>query len=404
MQVADGHREGAQDVSEPNPSYPSSSARRLLQSVGLVATLDRFALPPMLTAVAHDLGAPLSSVVAVAGGYFLAYGLGQPFWGMAADRWGRVRTMRATLFLAGTLTVAGALSGSLLAFGLSRILAGWLYGAAYPSALTYLGDTVATAQRQRAIASLMVGVALGTAVASVGAGGLVGVTSWRWAFALAGATSIAVAVTLGRLAEPTRTRRPTSPGAAVGLMLRSSPARRVLTFAFVEGAVLLGALTMLPPAAEYSGASPAVAGLATAVYGCAVLLASPLIGRWSTYWPPARLILVGGTALCAGCALVAVSQRPGVVAVAAALVGLAWVSTHSTLQTWATLVLPAQRATVVSWFAASLFVGSAAGADFVGGLVERGAFTAVFAGYAAGAVVLTVLATRARARWRAPSP
>jgi MFS family permease len=74
---------------------------RLLQAAAFVATFDRFAMPPMLVAIAVDLGAPLGEVVRAAGLYFLVYGLSQPVWGSVSDRFGRVATMRVTLFLAG---------------------------------------------------------------------------------------------------------------------------------------------------------------------------------------------------------------------------------------------------------------------------------------------------------------
>ncbi|HWM75491.1 MAG TPA: hypothetical protein VNQ53_17210, partial [Nocardioides sp.] len=58
---------------------PSSSSRegthapiRLLQATAFVSTLDRFAMPPMLVVIAHDLGVPLADVVRAAGVYFFA--------------------------------------------------------------------------------------------------------------------------------------------------------------------------------------------------------------------------------------------------------------------------------------------------------------------------------------------
>ena len=73
---------------------------RLLQMIALVSTLDRFAMPPMLIAMAHALGAPLSAIVTAAGAYFLAYGLMQPLWGAASDRIGLVdRLLPAAGFL-----------------------------------------------------------------------------------------------------------------------------------------------------------------------------------------------------------------------------------------------------------------------------------------------------------------
>ena len=66
----------------------SRSPILLLQATGFVSTLDRFAMPPMLVVIAHDLGVPLADVVRAAGAYFLAYGLSQPLWGIVSDRLG----------------------------------------------------------------------------------------------------------------------------------------------------------------------------------------------------------------------------------------------------------------------------------------------------------------------------
>ena len=61
-------------------------------------------------------------------------------------------------------------------------------------------------------------------------------------------------------------------------------------------------------------------------------------------------------------------------AVVAVLFGLAWAPMHSSLQTWATEVLPSARATVVSLFAGSLFAGSALSATSRAGPAEAGRF------------------------------
>src|SRR3546814_6791580 len=94
----------------------------------------------------------------------------------------------------------------------------------------------------------------------------------------------------------------------------------------------------------------------------------------------------------------AVSQAPVVAIGVAALLALAWTAMHSTLQTWATEVMPDARATVVSMFAGSLFVGSAAAAGAVAGLADSGRYGEIFALAAAATVPLGVFATWGRAR------
>lgn len=378
------------------------SPLRLLQATTLVSTLDRFAMPPMLVAIAASLDVPLTQVVTAAGAYFLVYGLGQPLWGFASDRYGRVRILRISLVAAGMLSLLSALSPTVLVLAILRGLAGGFFGAAYPSALIYLGDTVAPARRQQAITGLMVGVAVGTASASAGAGLLADVASWRVAFVITGSAALVLAVLLAGLPEPAATgSRPTA-RTSIAVVARSRIALLVLLFAFVEGVVLLGALTLLPTAVESSGTSPTVAGAVTGVYGISVLLASTSVGRLSLGWHPARLILLGAGCAALGTGLLAVSQRPAVAVAVAALLGVAWPAMHSSLQAWATEVLPGARAVIISFFAASLFVGSAIGAIVVADLVDAGRFTLVYGAYAALAVPLGIGAWAARRRWRRP--
>ncbi|SFK77904.1 MFS transporter [Geodermatophilus ruber] len=368
-----------------------------------MSTLDRFAMAPMLVAIAADLRAPLAAVVSAAGAYFLAYGLSQPVWGVVSDRFGRVRTMRLTLLLAGLLSMAAAVAGSVAVLAVTRGLAGGFFGAAYPSALIYLGDTVPAGTRQRALARLMVGVALGTALASAAAGSVADLSSWRLVFLATGAGAVVLSGVLRSLPEPVVGRPRTSPAAALRAIARSGPTLVVLGLAFVEGAVLVGVLTLVPTAAHAGGASLSLAGLATAVYGLAVLVGSAVVARLSLTWHPWRLIAAGGAAAVLACSLMAVTQEAWMAAAVAFLLGLAWTALHSSLQTWATEVLPGARALVVACFAGSLFAGSSVAAVSLADLVDAGRFTVIFAGAAVLATSLTVAAAVARSRWTRPA-
>lgn len=376
---------------------------RLLQSTAFVSTFDRFAMPPVLVAIAHDLGVPLSAAVHAAGFYFLAYGLSQPVWGLVSDALGRVRTMRLSLLVAAVATIASAFADSPVTLGLARGVAGAFFGAAYPASLIYLGDTVPMQRRQPEITRLMVGVALGTAAASVGAGVVAQLLTWRAAFMTTGAAALVLVGLLARLPEPPRVPSGSmlKPMARV---LTSPTALLVLALAFTEGAVLLGVLTVLPPAVEATGVSSSVAGGVTAVYGVAVFAWSRWVGTLSRRLPPARLIALGATAALAGCTILAFSHAPGPAVVVALLLALAWTSMHSTLQTWVTEVAPAARAVVVSLFAGSLFVGSALAAVLAGGAVDDGRYGVVFAVAALLTVPLGLVGASARARWHPGAP
>ena len=383
-------------------SYGGSPWIRHLQLVALVSTLDRFAMPPMLVAIAADLGAPLSEVVTAAGAYFLAYGLMQPVWGTVSDKLGRVRTMRLTLLLAGLFGIASAFVWTPVLLGVARGVAGGFFGAAYPSTLIYLGDTVPMRVRQRDIARLMMGVAVGTTVALVGAGVLADAVTWRAAFVVTGVAALVLAAVLGRLPEPLLERADRSARASLRAVAGSRVALFVLALAFAEGAVLLGGLTLLPPAVESAGATAALAGTVTGVYGLSVFVCARLVGGLSLRWHPSRLIAMGALAAALACTTLALSRTPLAAVLAALLLGLAWTSMHSSLQTWATEVLPSVRATVVSLFAGSLFVGSALAAVLVADLAESGRYAVIYLTGAILTVPLGLAASYGRWRWQRP--
>ncbi len=357
-------------------------------------------MPPMLIAIALDLGASLTSVVQAAGAYFLAYGLMQPVWGIVSDRFGLVRTMRGTLLCAGVAAVGCAFAWTPLVLGLTRGVAGGFFGAAYPASLIYIGDTVPPERRQRDVTRLMVGVAIGTGCASIAGGLIAQLWTWRAAFVTTGLLAVVLAWALRRLPQPTETRTHRNLAAPIVEVLRSRTAVFVLAMAFLEGAVLLGVLTLLPSAVESAGATTAVAGAVTAVYGVAVFVFAGIVGRLSRSQHPARLIGLGAAAALIACVVLALSRSAVIALGVTVLLGLAWTAMHSSLQTWATEVLPSARAAVVSLFAGSLFTGSALAAVVVADLADAGSYRTIFLLATAVAVPLGALATWGRARWR----
>ena len=72
---------------------------------------------------------------------------------------------------------------------------------------------------------------------------------------------------------------------------------------------------------------------------------------------------------------------------------------HSTLQTWATQVMPEARATVISLFAAALFAGSGVAAMAAAPLAEAGSFGLLFGLAALVAIPLGLFAGLARRRY-----
>lgn len=328
---------------------------RLLQAASLTSSFDRFVVGPLLLTISAAFGVGLAQAAAVASVYFLTYGLSQPLWGLCSDRFGRVRTLRAALGGAAVLGAASAFAPSLELLVLARAGTGACIAAAVPAALVYIGDVVPFDRRQAVLTDLNAATAIGI-TAAIGLGGVLAAgVSWRLGFLLPALTAGVLAVVLRRLPEPPQAPgRTTGPGAA----LRSTWGRRVLLLALVEGAALLGLVTYLAPAVESRGASPTEAGALVALYGVGLLIASRIVKRVAGLVPPERLVVLGAAGLALAYGGVALSTAPVVVAVAALLVGAGWASMHSTMQAWATEVVPDGRAGMVSLFAAALFVGS----------------------------------------------
>jgi predicted MFS family arabinose efflux permease len=372
---------------------------RLLQLAALTSTCDRFAIAPLLVVIGIGLHASLTAVAGVASGYFLAYGLMQPVWGMISDRIGRVRVMRLALLGAALAGGGSALAPDLLTLGITRVVAGGCFAALIPSTLVYVGDMWPAAVRQRPLSDVLAASSLGVATATAGAGLLADLISWRAVPALTAVAGAGLWFALARLPEPNREPVTGSPLRSVRRVLGARWGRLVLALAFVEGVVVLGVLTFLAPAVQALGLSAGLAGLVAASFGVGALgwsrLVRALVGRVS----PAGLAGIGGGFLVAAWAGPSIAVTVPTVVLAGLCAGGSWAFLHSTLQSWATEVIPGERATSVALFAAALFLGSAAGTALVAPFAEAGAFDTVFRAAVVVALPVAVLAAYARGRY-----
>jgi predicted MFS family arabinose efflux permease len=374
---------------------------RLLQASTFTSNVDRFAITPLLVPIGLELQASLTAVATVASGYFLAYGLMQPVWGVVSDRVGRVRVMRVTLVGAAVAGACSVVAPNLLVLGITRVVAGACFAGIIPTTLVYVGDVWPAATRQRPISDILTASATGIALATVGSGLVADLVGWRVVPGLTAAVAAGLAVALRRLPEPDRPPVVGNPLLSLRTVLRSRWGRLVLVIVLVEGAVVLGVLTYLAPAVQWLGRSAAMAGLVAATFGVGALACSRLVRVLVPRVPRAGMAAIGGLCLVAGWAVPAVSVSVATVAVAGLAVGASWAFLHTTLQTWATEMVPAERASAVALFATSLFLGSALGAAAAAPGAEAGGYGTVFACAAVVAVPVAVAACWGRHRWDA---
>ncbi|MEV3989825.1 MFS transporter [Streptomyces sp. NPDC049837] len=386
-------------ASPPAVAALPRSALRLLRTAGFVSNFDRFCIAPMLVLIGPQLGAPLPTVVLAASGYYLTYGLMQPVWGLASDRLGRVWVMRVSLTGAAVAALCSALAPSAPVLIAARAVAGAFFAASIAASLTYVGDTVPAAVRQRPLSELMTAFALGTAVATLVAGVLAHYLSWRLVFALPGLLAAYLAVALRRLPEPER-ERPGSLLAPFRTVLGSGWQWFVMAVALLEGAVLLGFLTYLAPALEARGVPTTLAGAVAALYGVGSMAAAQVVKRLVGKWTPVGLIVAGGVQMAVAYLVAGYSQATAALVVVALLLGGGWSFMHSTIQSWATSLSPTARATGVAMFGVALYVGSALASGLAAHTAQAHAYRPLFWLAALLTVPLTAAAAIGRARYR----
>ena len=373
---------------------------RLLYLGPFATMTDRFAVAPLLIPIAATFHVSLAAVSGVASLYYLAYGLLPTLYGVLADRFGRVRVIRAALVGTAVADLLSALSPNLTALLVARFVTGGIACGVMPTTLVYLGDRFPFRVRQQAITNVLVFVALGTTAGTLGAGLTAHVLSWRFFFLFPGAIALAVAIGLRAMPESLLARSSQNPLGQVATVVRSRWAVLVLMLALVNGAVMFGIITFLAPALEAHGQSPAIAGLVVATYGVSVLFCTRIF-RYVARHTSAALILAGGAGmLLAGYLIAAAAQSVPAILAASVLAGGAYAFMQSTFQTWATDVVPEARGTATALFATAIFTGAALATSAVAGLASANRYSTLFV---IGALLtLPVLIVGSLARWRYP--
>ncbi|WP_250298955.1 hypothetical protein [Streptomyces sp. A 4/2] len=116
------------------------------------------------------------------------------------------------------------------------------------------------------------------------------------------------------------------------------------------------------------------AGAVSALYGVGSMAAARVVKRLVGRWSPAVIILVGGAQMAAGYAIAAAGQSVPALVLTALLLGGGWAFMHSTVQSWATALVPSARATGVAMFGLALYLGSALAGSLAAGAAEHHAY------------------------------
>ncbi|GAA1966806.1 MFS transporter [Catenulispora subtropica] len=340
---------------------------------------DAFVLAGFLPDVAASLRASTSSAGQAVTVFAAAYALASPLVATAT-----ARLPRRALLVAALLVLAAANAASALAPGLPWLLASRVVAAAGAAAYTPTAGAVSASLvrpelRGRALAVVVGGLTVATAL-GVPLGDAVGaVMGWRAALGLVAALCLVTALAAGAL-------MPKLPGAApVALSARLAALRR-------PGVAAVLPLTVLGMAAAYTVyayAVPAlhavgVAGSGTAwmlgAYGLGAIAGNLVSGVAADRVGPARVLAAGYTLMIATMAAFALlaatgTRAPIAVALLAAVWGAAsWCQTPPQQHRLITAA-PAEAPLLMALNASSIYLGIGAGTAAGGLLVPQGAAT-----------------------------
>jgi predicted MFS family arabinose efflux permease len=380
-------------VRSEQTSEERSAQRALWLLVGaiFVVSLDSRVITPLLPAIAEEFDASIGRTGLIVTAYLLPYGLFQLLYGPVADRIGRIRVISVTLGGFAIGCALCAVAPSLNSLVVLRFLTGVTAAAVFPLTLTYIGDTVPYDRRQAAIGLTIMAASMGQVLSSAIGGFLAAAVSWRAIFAIDGL--IALVITVAILRQPLTRVRP--PGA-----IRSAftPYRVVLedrrhalfyALIFVEGAITLGSFAYFGALLrERDGFSFTAIGVLVALFGVGSLVIGRYIGPVARKIGEQRMIAFGGAGVVVGYGLATLQPAIVFFSISMILMGTTFMLMHSTLQTRATELAPTARATGISLFAFSLFLGSSLGAFLTAQSIDLfgynetmlllGAVTAVF--------------------------
>ena len=167
---------------------------------------------------------------------------------------------------------------------------------------------------------------------------------------------------------------------------------------------MFGFVTYLAPALEARGQSAAVAGLVVGAYGLAVLLGTRAFRGVARLVAPPLILALGACLMMGGLLLAARAQVAASILVASLLVGGAYAFMHSTMQTWATDIVPEARGTAATLFVMFVFIGASIATSSMAGLAGSHRFTSLFLIGAAVTTPLLLVGTIARWRYRGSEP
>lgn len=385
----------------------SRAVQKVLPNRGLVWTLgfggflvnaDSRAIAPMLAAIAVALHTTPSDAALLVTAYSIPYGIFQLIYGPLADRIGKIRTIMFSLCLFALGEIGCTVVGSFSSLMFLRTLTGIFAAGIIPTSLAQIGDRFEGDDRPRAIAFFMSLCTSGQAIGIVVGGIVAQFLSYRYLFFILGLAALPVLLTFFRQrADENRTVKVTTPVLVrYSALIHRRFAWLIYALVFCEGLIFYGGFTFLGVyGVQDLHLSYFTIGLLTATYSLGAFVGSRTITRVLIRIGTGRMPVFGAALFTCGFGIIWLWPTVVALTIGFIILGFGFSYCHSTLQTHATDLLPQARATAVSLFAFSLFLGSGLGPiatgyvdDLFGMRWMLGAVTAGMALFGVGCMML----------------
>ncbi|HUQ76936.1 MAG TPA: MFS transporter [Burkholderiales bacterium] len=367
----------------------------LLSLAAFTSSASLRATDPLLPLIAEDYAVTTGAAAAAVTAFALAYGLLQVVCGPLGDRFGRYRTIAAAAFVSAFGSAACAMAPDLQTLVIARFVAGATIGAFIPLSVAWIGDSFPYAQRQSVLARFLIGQIVGIGFGTALAGVLAEHFGWRAIFGLLAAVLLAIAALLAlearRHAPPAVRTSMRQSFARMPVLFRRPAVRGLLMTAFAEGFLIFGALAFVALYFQRRfGTGPGAAGTLVGMYAVGGMLYAAVAPRALRAFGEIGLATIGGIALAAGYAMLAISPSLVLAACGLLAIGGGFYMFHTTVQTKTTEVDPKERGSAVALFATFLFTGQAIGLWAASHVVDTVGIAPVFWCSTLGLVVLTV--------------
>jgi predicted MFS family arabinose efflux permease len=356
------------------PPHSIGSTIVLLSLAAFASAASMRVMDALLVRVSGEYGIGLAAASNVVTVFAVVYGLLQLVMGPLGDRHGKPRVIALACGASAAASLACAMAPTYATLLLARAATGASCACIIPLSMAWVGDVTPYESRQGVLARFLLGQIIGLSAGAALGGFAAESGYWQWPFAALAAWFLVIGATLARAAW----RQPSGAHEAGGnlvanlvAVLRTPGVRFVLITVFLEGLVLLGALTFVATHLHrVRGASMPVAGamfIAVSVGGVVFAFFArrivPVLGE-------ARLAALGTVIIALSVLGIAWAPSLAAAPVSCFGAGLGFYMLHSTLQTNATQMAPTRRGTAVALFAGIFFLGQSVGVAIAGRLVE----------------------------------